>query len=116
MNVPADDLAREPAALSLVPVPPADGMVARVKRHLLDAPRAVGGLPGSAMRMSIKLQASVAEFLLVSHLRARCKPVRSSDRSEDVIQRGAKIIDVTCKNWFATAGTRRASVGYRTRI
>ena len=52
---------RAPAALALSP---SGGMVARVKWGLCDAPRAVSGLPGSAMRMSIKLRASVAEFLL----------------------------------------------------
>lgn len=108
--------ARETANLALSPLPPSGGMVARVKRGLLDAPRAVSSLPGSAMRMSIKLRASVAEFLLISHLRARRQPARSPDQSEDVIQRGAAIIDVTCKNWFATTGTKNASSGYRTRI
>jgi hypothetical protein len=66
--------------------------------------------------MSIKLQASVAEFLLISHLRARSKPARSPDQSADVLQRGAEIIDVTCKNWFATAATKRVSHDYRTLI
>ena len=106
---------REPAALASSPLPPSGGMVARVKRGLRDAPRAVSGLPGSAMRISIKLRASVAEFLLISHLRARSRPARSPDQSPDVIQRGAQIIDVTCKNWFATANTKRAPA-YRTRI
>ena len=113
MMLPFPDF-REPAALDLLPLPPSGGMVARVKRRLLDAPRAVSGLPGSAMRMSIKLRASVAEFLLISHLRARSQPARSAEQSQDVIQRGAEIIDVTCKNWFATAGTKRASPAYCT--
>lgn len=103
------------SAFDLLPLPPAGVMVARVKRGLLDAPRAVSGLPGSAMRMSIKLRASVAEFLLISHLRARSQPARSRDQSPEVIQRGAEIIDVTCKNWFATTDTKRAPA-YRTRI
>lgn len=107
---------RKPAALALLPMPPSGGMVARVRRGLLDAPRAVSGLPGSAIRMSIKLRASVAEFLLINHLRARSHPARSPEQSEDVIQRGAEIIDVTCKNWFAPACTKRASTAYRTRI
>ena len=105
---------REPAALALLPLPPSGGMVARVKRGLRDAPWAVGALPGSAIRMSIKLRASVAEFLLISHLRARSRPARSAEQSQEVIQRGAEIIDVTCKHWFATAGTKRASPAYRT--
>lgn len=107
---------REPAALALLPLPRPGEMVARVKRGLRDAPRAVSALPGSAMRMSIKLRASVAEFLLISHLRARSQPARSPDRSQYVIQRGAEIIDVTCKNWFAPAETNRASPVYRTQI
>ena len=107
--------AREPATLALSPLSPSGGMVARVKLRLLDAPRAVSGLPGSAMRMSIKLRASVAEFLLISHLRARSHPARSREQSQDVIQRGAEIIDVTCKHWFSAADTRRA-FAYRTLI
>ena len=107
---------REPAALALLPLPRPGGVVARVKRGLRDAPRAVSALPGSAMRMSIKLRASVAEFLLISHLRARSQPARSPDQSQDVIQRGAAIIDVTCKNWFVSADTKRPSPEYRTLI
>ena len=110
------DDSRRNAAVAVLPLPLSGGMVARVKRGLRDAPRAVSGLPGSAVRMSIKLRASVAEFLLVSHLRARSQPARSRDRSPDVIQRGAKIIDVTCKNWFAAAVAKRASPAYRTLI
>ena len=106
---------RQPAALALLPLPPSGGMLARVKRGLLDTPRAVGGLPGSAVRMSIKLRASVAEFLLISHLRARSAPARSREQSQDVIQRGAEIIDVTCKHWFAAADTKRVQT-YRTLI
>ncbi len=107
---------REPAALALLPLSRPGGVVARVKRGLRDAPRAVSALPGSAMRMSIKLRASVAEFLLISHLRARSQPARSPDQSQDVIQRGAAIIDVTCKNWFVSADTKRPSPEYRTLI
>lgn len=107
--------ARRPADLALLPLPPSGGVVARVKRRLLNAPRAVSGLPGSAVRMSIKLRASVAEFLLISHLRARSHPARSRDQSPDVIQRGAEIIDVTCKNWFAVADGKR-TFAYRTLI
>ena len=104
-----------PAALGLMPLPPSGGMLARVKRGLLEAPRAVGGLPASAVRMSIKLRASVAEFLLISHLRARSQAAPSRSQSQDVIQRGALIIDVTCNNWFAAMGTGRAPA-YRTLI
>ena len=112
MNLPA----RVPASATLLPSPPAGGMVARVKRRFMDAPRAVSGLPGSARRMSLKLQAGMAEFLLISHLRARTQPARAPDQSADVLKRGAAIIDVTCKNWFGAAGTKRAWPEYRTRI
>ena len=107
--------AGQPADLGLLPLPPSGGVVARVKRSMLNAPRAVSGLPGSAVRMSIKLRASVAEFLLISHLRARSHPSRSRAQSQEVIERGAEIIDVTCKNWFAGARTRRLPA-YRTLI
>jgi len=92
------------------------GMVARVKRRFMDAPRAVGNLPGTAMRMSLKLQARVAEFLLVSRLRARSQPAHSPLHSDDVLQRGALMVEVTCKNWFATPVTPRSPLAYQTRI
>jgi hypothetical protein len=110
MNLPAG----EPPT-SLV-APSSAGLMARVGRRFMEAPRAVSGLPGTAKRMSLKLQAGMAEFLLVTRLRARSQPARSPDQSQDVLKRGAEIIDVTCKNWFATAGTKRASPAYRTRI
>jgi hypothetical protein len=50
--------------------------MARVGRRFMQAPRAVSGLPGTARRMSLKLQAGMAEFLLVTRLRARRKPGR----------------------------------------
>ena len=88
----------------------------RVGRRFMDAPRAVSGLPGTAKRMSLQLQAGVAEFLLISHLRARKQSARAPDQSEDVLQRGAHIVDVTCKSWFAKADRKRASPAYRTQI
>lgn len=110
MNLPA----RQPPAIGAAPASP--GLMARVGRRFMGAPRAVGGLPGTARRMSLKLQASMAEFLLVTRLRARSQPAHTPEQSEDVLKRGAEIIDVTCKNWFATARTTRASPAYRTRI
>jgi hypothetical protein len=106
---------RAPPATA-VAAPSSAGLMARVGRGLMDAPRAVGGLPNTAKRMSLKLQAGMAEFLLISHLRARKQSTRSPDQSEDVLQRGAHIVDVTCKNWFPAMGTKRASSAYRTRI
>ena len=95
--------------IGLLPLPTSGGMVARVSQGLRGAPRAVSGLPGSALRMSIKLRASVAEFLLVSRLRARGLRAPSGEQSEDVIRQGAHVLDVTCKNWFAEAGRTFAS-------
>lgn len=100
---------------ALTTAPSSASLMARVGRRFLDAPRAVSGLPGTAKRMSLKLRAGVAEFLLISHLRARSQPARP-DQSEDILRQGAQIIDVTCKNWFATASTKRAPPRYGTRI
>ena len=110
MDLPAE----EPSTSLLVPA--SAGLMTRVGRRFMDAPRAVSGLPGTAKRMSRKLQAGVAEFLLVTRLRARSQPARSPQQSADVLEQGARIVDVTCKNWFAAAGAKRASSGYRTRI
>ncbi len=110
MNLPAV----EPPTSLVAPSPA--GLMARVGRRFMDAPRAVSGLPGTAKRMSLKLQAGMAEFLLISHLRARNQPARAPHHSEDVLKQGARVVDVTCKNWFASAGTKRASPDYRTRI
>jgi hypothetical protein len=112
MNLPF----RLPAAVSFPPSAPPGGLVARVKRRFMNAPRAVGSLPGTAKRMSLKLQASVAEFLLITRLRARSEPARAPRQSDDVIQRGAEIVEVTCKHWFGAAGEQRSSPAYRTRI
>jgi hypothetical protein len=91
--------------------------MARVGRRFMDAPRAVSGLPGSAKRMSLKLQAGIAEFLLITRLRARSQRARLPDQSEDVLQRGALMVDVTCKSWFSAPGTGKpVRPGHRTRI
>jgi hypothetical protein len=90
--------------------------MARVGRRFMEAPRAVSGLPGTARRMSLKLQAGIAEFLLVTRLRARSQKARPA-LSADVLERGAHVVDVTCQNWFAAHGGKRApSPGYRTRL
>jgi hypothetical protein len=108
---------RHSAALALLPSPPTGGMVARVKRRFMEAPRAVGNLPGTAKRMSLKLQAGVAEFLLISRLRARSQPARPSRRqSDDVLQRGADMVEVTCKSWFPSPAKQRSLPAYGTRI
>ena len=55
-------------------------------------------------------QASIAEFLLVNRLRAR----RPAAPSADVLERAARIVFVTCQNWFAPPGNR--DVRHRTRL
>ena len=59
-------------------------------------------------------QAGIAEFLLVIRLRAR----RRAEPSADVLERAARIVFVTCKNWFAAAdsGHGHGAGHHRTRI
>ena len=110
MNLPAG----EPPT-SLV-APSSAGLMARVGRRFMEAPRAVSGLPGTARRMSLKLQAGMAEFLLVTRLRARNQKTQPA-QSADVLRQGAHVVDVTCQNWFAAPGAKRAaSPGHRTRL
>ena len=83
---------------------PSRGLVARLGRRLLDA-RAVKALPASAWKMSLRLQASIAESLLVSRLRARTQNASSAD----VLARGARMVHVTCNSWFPAASTAPAA-------
>lgn len=111
-------------ALSLLPsAPPPEvaaavpsrGLVARLGRRLLDA-RAVKALPASARKMSLRLQASIAESLLISRLRARTQRTQPS-ASTDVLARGARMVHVTCNSWFPAASTApAASRTFRTLI
>jgi hypothetical protein len=110
MNLPAG----EPPVHLVAPT--SAGLMARVGRRFLEAPRAVSSLPDTARRMSLKLQAGMAEFLLVTRLRARSQKTRPA-LSADVLERGAHVVDVTCRNWFAVSvGKRPPSPGYRTRL
>jgi hypothetical protein len=45
----------------------------------------------------VSLQASLAELMLVNRLRARTR----RDLALDTLQRGADIIELTAKHWFA---------------
>jgi hypothetical protein len=110
MNLPAAEQTAHLAA------PSSAGLMARVGRRFMEAPRAVSGLPDTARRMSLKLQAGVAEFLLVTRLRARSQKTRPA-LSADVLERGAHVVNVTCRHWFAAPVGRQApSPGYRTRL
>jgi hypothetical protein len=53
--------------------------------------------PPAPVSLRAGFQAGIAEFLLVSRLRAR----RRAAPSADVLERAARIVFVTCKNWFA---------------
>lgn len=68
--------------------------------------------PGAstAPRRQLNLQASIAEFLLINRLRAR----RPATPSADVLERAARIVFVTCQNWFAPPENR--DVSHRTRL
>jgi len=95
-----------------VAVVPPRGLVARLGRRLCDV-RGVMGLPVSATQMSLRLQASIAESLLVARLRARSQ--RTS--SPDVLARGLHVVQVTCDHWFpAESPAPAASRTYRTLI
>jgi hypothetical protein len=50
-------------------------------------------------RRRVSLQANLAEMMLVNRLRARTR----TDLALDTLQRGAAIIELTAKHWFADA-------------
>lgn len=54
--------------------------------------------PPAPLSVRAGFQAGIAEFLLICRLRAR-----RAAPSADVLERAARIVFVTCKNWFATA-------------
>jgi len=71
-------------------------MLLRLPSHLsrrLPADR----LPVIHQRHRVSLQASLAELMLVNKLRARTR----TDLALDTLQRGAAIIELTAKHWFA---------------
>ena len=55
--------------------------------------------PPAPLSVRAGFQAGIAEFLLICRLRAR----RRAEPSADVLERAARIVFVTCKNWFAPA-------------
>jgi hypothetical protein len=87
----------------LAAIPPAllrEGLVARLRKRMFEP---LGGrsarpaAPPKPARRDVGFQASLAEFLLINRLRAR----RKAEPSADVLERGARILQVTCKHWFA---------------
>jgi hypothetical protein len=82
--------------------PPAS-MASRFRQRLFQpwsGPRAPAAaqLPEPIAQKKMTFQASIAEFLLVNRLRAR----KRAEPSADVLERAARIVFVTCKNWFGT--------------
>jgi hypothetical protein len=67
-------------------------------------------LPAPVAKRKISFQASIAEFLLVNRLRAR----RRAQPSAEVMERAARIVFVTCQNWFAKPG--RGGPDHRSRL
>ena len=97
---------------------PASTMAARFRQRLFQPWRQPANetarLPappaGAAPKRPLGFQASIAEFLLINRLRAR----RPAAPSADVLERAARIVFVTCKNWFAPPENR--DVSHRTRL
>jgi hypothetical protein len=101
-----------------IPAPPAS-MASRFRQRLFhpwSGPRAPAPssspsqLPAPVAKRKITFQASIAEFLLVNRLRAR----RRAQPSADVMERAARIVFVTCQNWFAKPG--RGGPDHRSRL
>ena len=104
------DPAVKPASRSTEPSPvPASTLVGRVRQRLFQ-PRSQCGaastasLPAPIAKRHLGFQASIAEFLLVTRLRAR----RRAAPSADVLERAARMVFVTCQNWFGTVESRSA--------
>jgi hypothetical protein len=62
-------------------------------------------------RRRISVQASLAEMMLVNRLRARTR----TDLALDTLQRGAAIIELTAKHWFAEASAV-SDIGLKARV
>lgn len=56
-------------------------------------------MPEIHHRRRVSLQASLAEMVLLNRLRARTR----TDLELDMLQRGASVIELTAKHWFADA-------------
>jgi len=78
--------------------------------HPWSGSRAPALPPEPVAKRKITFQASIAEFLLINRLRAR----RRAQPSADVMERAARIVFVTCQNWFASPA--RGVTDHRTRL
>jgi hypothetical protein len=73
-------------------------------------PPAAASPPEPLAQKKMTFQASIAELLLVTRLRAR----KRAEPSADVLERASRIVFVTCKNWFATP--QRGRPDHRTHL
>lgn len=92
---------------------PAASMASRFRQRLFlpwSGPPAATRLPEPVAQKKMSFQASIAEFLLVNRLRAR----KRAEPSADVLERAARIVFVTCQNWFAKP--QRGSPDHRPRL
>ena len=94
--------------------PPAS-MASRFRQRLFQpwaGPRAptAAQLPAPITQKKMTFQASIAELLLVTRLRAR----KRAEPSADVLERASRIVFVTCKNGFATP--QRGGPDHRTHL
>lgn len=80
---------------------PSQSLVGRVRDRLFPQRSEAQVKPAARNRRELNLRASIAEMLLIVRLRARSR----SCASRDVLERGAHVVDVTCKNWFASDET-----------
>lgn len=101
-----------PQKMDSAAAPPAS-LASRFRQRLFhpwSGPLAPASAPPAVAKRKITFQASIAEFLLINRLRAR----RRAQPSADVLERAARIVFVTCQNWFAQP--RRGSPDHRTRL
>ena len=78
------------------------GMVTRLKHRLFPARIGGNSLGGSPTAVappasrSVRFRAGIAEFLLITRLKARSQPKLSAD----ILERASHVVFVTSKNWF----------------
>ena len=66
---------------------------------LLQRLASIDALPVASQR-GISFHAGIAEFLLLTRLKARSQ---SKAQAAQMLERAAKVVFVTCKNWFSEA-------------
>ncbi|NMM09080.1 MAG: hypothetical protein HHJ16_02245 [Polaromonas sp.] len=91
---------------------PANTMLSRFRQRLFQpwSHQSDATVPRLPAPKQVRFQANIAEFLLISRLRAR----RRVAPTADVLERAAHIVFITCKNWFAPVDNKRSD--HRPRI